>query len=311
MNNSKGIILGLLAPITFGFLAFFSKPLINEGLPVSSILFYRFLLSAVIMSAYCAMKKVPLRITKKQFWLLGLMSALYVISGTGLVRAYLYIPSGVATTIHFMYPISVTAIMIYVFHERKSKTLFFSMILSVVGVALMCWNGEKSLDMRGIAWAVSTIFSYTIYLIVVNQTSVKHVQSLPMMFYIFILGSVVFALSTVIDGGIQTPTQSSQWEMILCMVILSTIIPNLALVKAIKNVGSVVAAILGCAEPLTAMIIGIMYFGEEFSLRTLVGFVMILVSVSLVVLSKNRENNPFNRLKKYFHWQKQKGNLNI
>ena len=311
MNNSKGIILGLLAPITFGFLAFFSKPLIDEGLPVSSILFYRFLLSAVIMTVVCVVKKVPLKITKKQFWLLSILAILYVISGTGLVRAYLYIPSGVATTIHFMYPISVTAIMIYVFHERKSKTIFLSMILSVVGVALMCWNGEKSLDMRGVAWAVSTIFSYTIYLIIVNQTSVKHVESMPMMFYIFILGSAVFALSTVLDGGIQTPDTPFQWTMILCMVVLSTIIPNLALVKAIKNVGSVVTAILGCAEPLTAMIIGIMYFSEEFTMRTLLGFFMILVSVTLVVLSKNRENMPFNKMKKYFIWQKQKGHLKI
>lgn len=91
--------------------------------------------------------------------------------------------------------------------------------------------------------------------------------------------------------------------------LLATVIPNVSLLKAVKNSGAVVTSILGSAEPLTAMLVGILYFGEPFTSRTLLGFVLVVCAVVLVILNKNRENNPFVRLRKYFSLQKQKGNL--
>ena len=68
---------------------------------------------------------------------------------------------------------------------------------------------------------------------------------------------------------------------------------NIALIKAVKNAGSVVTSILGSAEPLTALIVGILYFGEDFSYRTILGFILIMCAVTLVILNKNRENNEY------------------
>ncbi|PWM13057.1 MAG: EamA family transporter [Flavobacteriales bacterium] len=311
MNNIKGISFALLASVTFGFLPLFSKPLIDMGLPVSSLLFYRFLISAVIVSAVCAAGRVNLRVTGRQLAILAFLAVLYVLSGTCLVRSYVYIPSGIATTIHFMYPVAVTAIMVFVFKERKSKTIFTAMLLAITGVALLSWNTAAPLNTKGLLLAGSTIFAYAIYLIMVNRSSVSRLDSMPMMFYIFVIGSAVFALSTVIDGGIRQPEGAFQWSMITGLAIISTVIPNIALIKAVKNAGSVVTSILGSAEPLTALIVGILYFGEDFSYRTIIGFILIMCAVTLVILNKNRENNPFVRLNKYFSLQKQKGNLKV
>ena len=222
MNNIKGISFALLASVTFGFLPLFSKPLIDMGLPVSSLLFYRFLISAVIVSAICAAGRVNLRVTGRQLAILAFLAVLYVLSGTCLVRSYVYIPSGIATTIHFMYPVAVTAIMVFVFKERKSKTIFTAMLLAITGVALLSWNTAAPLNTKGLLLAGSTIFAYAIYLIMVNRSSVSRLDSMPMMFYIFVIGSAVFALSTVIDGGIRQPEGAFQWSMITGLAIIST-----------------------------------------------------------------------------------------
>lgn len=308
-DNAKGIFFGLFAAVTFGFLPFFSIPLMGAGLPVSSLLFYRFVFAAVILTIFVLIKRINLRITRRQFFILILLAAMYVASGTGLVHSYMYIPSGVATTIHFIYPVIVTAIMIFVFKERRSKTIFTAMFMAVAGVALLCWSPDGSLDIRGVIWAGSTVFWYASYLIIVNRSSVNTVQSIPMMFYIFVIGSFLFALTTLAEGGLQPLNTAYEWKMIAGVAILSTVIPNIALLKAVKNAGPVVTSILGSAEPLTAMVVGILCLGEGFSSRSVLGFVLVICAVFLVILNKNRENNPFVKLQKYFSLQKQKGHL--
>ena len=57
------------------------------------------------------------------------------------------------------------------------------------------------------------------------------------------------------------------------------------------------------------MLVGILHFGEPFTSRTLLGFVLVVCAVVLVILNKNRENNPLVRLRKYFSLQKQRGHL--
>lgn len=46
------------------------------------------------------------------------------------------------------------------------------------------------------------------------------------------------------------------------------------------------------------MLVGILHFGEPFTSRTLLGFVLVVCAVVLVILNKNRENSPFVRLRK-------------
>lgn len=309
-DHAKGLFYGLFASVTFGFLPLFSLSLMSRGITVSSLLFYRFVFAALIMGAVILVRRVDLRVSARQFFILLLLAAMYVTSATGLVHSYAYIPSGVATTIHFIYPVIVTATMIFVFHERRSRTIFTAMGMAIAGVALLCWSSDgQPLDTRGVLWAASTVFWYASYLIIVNRTSVSRLQSMSMMFYIFVLGAALFALTTLAEGGLQPLSTGFDWGMILAVAVLSTVIPNLALLKAVKNAGPVVTSILGSAEPLTAMTIGVLWLGEGFSLRTLAGFAMVVGAVVLVILNKNRENNPLIGLRKYFSLQKQKGNL--
>ncbi|MFQ9022027.1 MAG: hypothetical protein ACLR6J_13215 [Parabacteroides merdae] len=56
-------------------------------------------------------KKIPFDIQKSEFGIAFILGTLYAITALWLTEAYLYIPSGVATTIHFLYPVVVSLIM--------------------------------------------------------------------------------------------------------------------------------------------------------------------------------------------------------
>ena len=56
---------------------------------------------------------------------------------------------------------------------------------------------------------------------------------------------------------------------------------------AVHEVGATPTAIIGALEPMTAVAIGVMVFGELMTLRLMVGIILILTAVSLIVLGKN------------------------
>ena len=65
----------------------------------------------------------------------------------------------------------------------------------------------------------------------------------------------------------------------------ATALSNMALVQAIKKIGPTLTSVFGAMEPLTAMVIGILAFGEPFTWMTAAGMVLVIAAVSWVVLN--------------------------
>ena len=56
--------------------------------------------------------------------------------------------------------------------------------------------------------------------------------------------------------------------------------------KAVKSIGSTPTAILGALEPVTAVSIGVLVFGEILTSRLIAGIILILGSVVLIAVKK-------------------------
>lgn len=286
MKSFKGVIYALISSGTFGLIPLFSIPLMtdsNMGLP--SILFYRFLFSTLLMGAICLFKKESFRISKKSVVTISWLGVLYAATAMCLIYSYKYIASGLATTIHFLYPIAVSFLMVAFFKERKSIVLFLAAVLSLIGVALLCWSGEGGVNLVGIAIASLTVITYSVYIVGINQSSVHKMNAEILTFYILLSGAVLFFIFAVTsDGGVELiPDATALWRLSL-LAFLPTVISDLTLILAIKYAGSTITSILGSMEPLVAVLIGVLYFSEYFNLNSAFGILLILVSVSLVII---------------------------
>ena len=120
MKNIKGIAYALISSSTFGLIPLFSIPVLASGaMGVPSLLFYRFAFAtAAIAVAGLALKR-NFKIKPAVLVKVSVLGIFYASTSMGLTMSYQYISSGAATTIHFLYPILVTAIMI-AFFRRKS-----------------------------------------------------------------------------------------------------------------------------------------------------------------------------------------------
>ena len=130
MNKLNGFLYGLLSSASFGLIPLFTIPAMREGMNFESILFYRFLFACLALGCILLLDKQSFHIKRKEIPSLMLLAFLYLMSAVFLFWGYKFMASGVATTIHFMYPVLTTLIMMIFFRERKSTWRFFAIALA-------------------------------------------------------------------------------------------------------------------------------------------------------------------------------------
>ena len=301
MNKFKGFLYGIVASSTFGLLPLFTLPVMAEGLTTFSILSYRMLFASILVAVLMLIGRVSFATNLKELRWFAVLGFLYYGSAALLFQAYGGMASGLATTLHFMYPVSVTIIMALVYKQRPSVVTICAIILSLVGVALLCLR-ESSTGVSSLLSVFLVLLSgvcYAVYLVLVSTVRrINQQNSQKLTFYVLMFSGAFFMLSTLQGGGLQIIPSASAGINLLLMATLPTLLSNLALVRSVKNIGSTLTSVLGAMEPLTAIIVGILVFDESLRGLMIVGIILILVSVSLIVLSPLLDKRIAERLQR-------------
>ena len=301
MNKFKGFLYGIVASSTFGLLPLFTLPVMGEGLTTFSILSYRMLFASILVAVLMLIGRVSFATNLKELRWFAVLGFLYYGSAALLFQAYGGMASGLATTLHFMYPVSVTLIMALVYKQRPSVVTICAIILSLVGVALLCLR-ESSTGVSSLLSVFLVLLSgvcYAVYLVLVSTVKrINQQNSQKLTFYVLMFSGAFFMLSTLQGGGLQIIPSASAGINLLLMASLPTLLSNLALVRSVKNIGSTLTSVLGAMEPLTAIIVGILVFDESLRGLMIVGIILILVSVSLIVLSPLLDKRIAERLQR-------------
>lgn len=287
MGNIKGFLLGIASSASFGLIPLFTLPLMASGMVFDSILFYRFLIAALSIGVILICRKESFRIKRSEIPVLVILGVLYACSALFLFWSYSFLSSGIATTIHFLYPVFVTLLMIFIFHEKNSKWTFFAILLAFSGVALLSTgDGKGSFSIIGISIAAFSGLCYALYIIGVNKSSIKEMKGLRLTFYVLTFGSILFLILAQLKGTFQFISTGNELFNICMLAIIPTVVSNLTLVNAVKYIGSTLTSVLGAMEPVTAVCVGVFIFGEPFTFNLASGIILIIIAVSIIILSK-------------------------
>lgn len=288
MHNLKGILYAVLSSATFGLIPLFSIPLLDAGMAPPVILFYRMGLAAAIMGAAGMALRRSFRLSWRDTGVLALLAAMYAATSLGLLLSYDYIPSGVATTVNFLYPLVVAIVMTVVFKEKSSVWIVVAIFISLLGVALLAWGDAGHRDpWHGIALAGATVFTYAFYIVGVMKSRAARLDPLVVAFYVLTFSAVIFFVYALADTGIGAVYRWRIWRELLLLALLPTVLSNLTLVLAVKHIGSTMTSILGSMEPLTAVLVGVFRFGEGFNLDAAAGLILVITAVIIVILQTN------------------------
>ena len=296
-KSSVGLFLGLMAAVCYGFIPLFTKELQAPavGLPLSSstILFYRFGIASLILAAIMFVRRESFRITYAEFVRLVQLAFLSNGAALFLISGYRYCSSsGVATTLHFTYPILTALIMMIFFRERSRLSTWIAIGLSIAGVALLSGVGGGA-QWLGIVLEIISALCFALYLIRVNRSRVSQMPVGKLTFYVMAFGALIFAAFIAyeradfdISAHYALIPSASGWLNLCLLSVICTVVTNLALVYATQNVGPTVASILGVLEPLTALVLGILFLGEELTPSMAAGIGLILPAVLIIILRR-------------------------
>ena len=214
------------------------------------------------------------------FLLLGL---LYTGSAMFLFWGYGFMGAGVATTLHFTYPVFVTLLMLVLFREKASWVTWVAILLAIYGVSELSLKGDElSADATGVIIVLLSAVCYAGYIVAVNKSRLRDMSGRKLAFYVFIVSTVLFAIKALTNQGIQPVPDAVSIGNLFLLAVVPTVISNITLVLAVQNIGGTMTSVLGAMEP----VIGRMYrcldfFGEEFTMQEGWGIFLILVAVNL------------------------------
>ena len=287
MNKFNGILYGLLSSASFGLIPLFTIPIMWQGMEFGSILLYRFIFAAIALAIIMLLSKESFKITRRDIAPLGLLSFLYLMSALFLFWGYKYMASGVATTLHFMYPVLTTFIMMLFFGEKRSLWRIAAIILAVVGVFFLSHDSNSThINWMGVIIVLISALAYALYLITIGQMKVGKMKGIKLTFYVFSFGAIFLLLGNSLMDEIQPITNWSIAGNLIMLAIVPTVISNLALVRAIKGIGSTLTSVLGAMEPVTAVCVGIGIFNEPMTYGIVLGIALIISAVTIIIVKQ-------------------------
>lgn len=288
VNKINGFLYGLLSSASFGLIPLFTIPAMHQGMNFWSILLYRFLFAMLALAGILLLDKQSFRIHKQEICPLLLLAFLYDSSAVFLFWGYQSMSSGIATTLHFMYPVLTTLVMMFFFREKKSIWRIGAILLAISGVFFLS-HGDSTGTITGLGVCIVLLsaLGYALYLVTVSQLKKFKMKGLKMTFYVFLFGGILLFIGTQIAGieihGI--PNRITLGNLVM-LALVPTVISNLALVRAIKNIGSTLTSVLGAMEPVTAICIGILVFSEPFTQSIALGILLIISAVTVIIMKR-------------------------
>lgn len=282
---------GIITGITYGLNPLFGVPLMKNGMPVESILFFRYAIAVLILGVVLLSDRQNFKVSWKQFGILLVLGVLYTASSTFLFKSYNYIPSGLATTLVFLFPVLVAVIMVFL-RVVPSWQVWVAIVATFIGVIIMTQSDStREIDTVGVLLSLGSALSYAFFVVIINRNkAISNISNSLLTFYVLLVGAIFFLSRVVATGGNLTVGIETKVDCLnlVGLAVLPTIVSTATLAIATRNIGATKASVLGVFEPITAILVGTLVFGEALTNNIIVGILIAMFAVTFMIISTKR-----------------------
>ncbi len=182
-------------------------------------------------------------------YILAAMGLLASLSSLTLFESFRYMDAGIASTMLFVYPVMVAAIMALRYGERISPLSVLCLAASVGGIVLLCRSGDGlPLSLHGTLLVMVSALAYALYIVGVNKSRVGAIPPQKMTFYVLSFGLLLFAVRSFAGGGVVMPHGAAMWGNLLGLALFPTTLSFVCISRAIRCIGSSRAGCVGASD---------------------------------------------------------------
>jgi drug/metabolite transporter (DMT)-like permease len=264
-----------------------------HSIPPMTLAFVRFALAALCMYGISSVRKIDLRVARRdwgQFWAMGVL---------GLALTYLLAYQGLALTtvsnsalLHATETVFLSILAFFFLHEALPKAKLIGIFVGLAGVYFIIANGWYLPDFSG-----STVGNLLIALAlafeagssIVGKGLVSRYPILSVVTYQMLSGAVALApfsayelIQQIAHGHPLTlPTASALWSLAYLILPCTVLGYTIWFMVLDKHEASEMSTFL-FVQPVAGAFLGAVFLGDKITPFTLVGAVLVLLSVGLV-----------------------------
>lgn len=296
-----GPLFCLLSAACFGAMGVFGKLAFAAGVSPQTLLTVRFALAAILLWAVLLARpalrtRLPRSVAAVSHGLSRRLVAIAI--GLGAVgyaaQAGLYfaalqrMDASLLSLVLYSYPLMVAVAAAVSGRERLSGRKVIALTAALGGTLLVLSQaGGSQLDGLGVLLAVGSAVTYTAYILVAD-TVVQRIPPVVLSALVMSGAAVTTAVWAVLAGGINLDFGTRGWCWLGCIAVVSTVFAMLAFFAGLQRTGPSAAAIISTFEPVVTTALAALVLGEFLTPPQLVGGLLVLSSVVVLQLRKQR-----------------------
>lgn len=280
----KGYIYTALSAIIFGLMPLLTKIIIARGATSLTIPFFRVFYVTIVLFFVLKIKKIDLHLEKRD--LLSVM--LTSIFGSGLTiiiltESYNYVDTGIATSLHFLYPLFVAILCCFFYGEKIKKKQILSLSFALVGI--ICFMSKGNGSLFGYFLAIASGLTYAFYLVKMDKSGLVKMNALKLSFYLALFTTIEIFTMNLFMQDVVFKMDVLSYTLLLVLALSSSFLATVLLQKGVLLLGSTRASFICLLEPVTSMIVGILWLNEALTFNKGLGGLAIIISL-IIFLKK-------------------------
>jgi len=287
---SSGIPICIASAISFGTMGIFGKLAYDGGSSVTTLLATRFGLAALLVWAL-ALGTSGLRrlrgVPRRDLAIALALGALAYGAQAGCYFVALErLDASLLSLLVYTFPAIVAVAAILVGRERASRRSTVALLLASAGLALvLAGAGTGALDPLGTLLGLTAACIYAAY-VLSSEGVARRLGPLMLSALVCSGAAVTLTLAGLVTGSLNPSEVSADGYASLAGIAVVSTVAALGLFFAgLELVGPTTASILSTAEPVTAVVLAFLVFGESLALAQLAGGALVLAGV-LVLTTK-------------------------
>ena len=283
-NYFKACVYIIMSAVIFGCMPLMAKNIYAQGVNAISLVLLRNVLALPVLYFLLRARKIDVRPTRrmlKRIVLLGLYGS--VLTPALLFSSYNYISSGMATTLHFVYPVFVLLGCAVFYHDKIGRIKGCCVLLCSAGMLFFYTPGENA-QFFGMALAVISGITYAAYIVYLDKSGLGKENPFQIGFGMAVVCSLLLGTGVTLTGNLTLPASFFAWALCLFFAVAIMVGAVVLFQMGTAVIGPQRAAILSTFEPITGITVGILVFREPFGLKTALGSMLIIAAVVMLTV---------------------------
>jgi drug/metabolite transporter (DMT)-like permease len=198
-----------------------------------------------------------------------------------------YISAGLERLILFLYPTMVVLISALVFKHRMGRSVWFALLVSYAGIALVFLHDMHILQHNA---ALGSLLAYAVYLAGAGHF-IARIGATRFTAYVMTVACVACLVQFAVTHAVTDLNLPSRvYELSMAMAVFSTVLPAFLLAAAMRRIGSMHTSMIGSVGPVSTIYLAYVFLGERLSLIQISGSMLVLAGVLMISLQKQKQN---------------------